>query len=56
MNVKRKEEIECMTKEQKKMETALLEFIERECEEPSTEKSIEVIPQMAHELIELWTI
>ena len=44
-----------MTTEQKRLETALLELIEREFEKPSTEKSIEVIPQMAHELIELWT-
>lgn len=43
-----------MTEEQKRLEASLLGFIEKECEKPSTEKSTEVIPQMAHELIELW--
>ena len=43
-----------MTNEQKKLEKSLLEFIEKESKKPSTEKSVEVIPQMAFALIQLW--
>ncbi len=38
----------------KRLETALLGYIESETKKPSEASRVEVIPQMAHELIELW--
>lgn len=40
--------------EKKRLESALLTFIERTAEEPVSEKEVEVLPALAHELIELW--
>lgn len=48
--VGRGEEVE----EKKRLESALLAFIERTVKEPVCEKEIEVLPALAHELIELW--
>lgn len=42
--------------EQKRLETAMLEFIEKTLKEPSTESSIAVIPEIARELINLWDL
>ena len=45
-----------MSDEQKRLETALLKFIENTVKEPLevSTKEIEILPLMAHELIELW--
>lgn len=40
--------------EKKRLEEALLSFIETTIEEPVSEKSVEILPALAHELIELW--
>lgn len=40
--------------EKKRLEEALLSFIETTTKEPASEKSIEILPELAHELIELW--
>ncbi|WP_432627228.1 hypothetical protein [Brotaphodocola sp.] len=40
--------------EKKRLESALLTFIERTAKEPVSEKEVEVLPALAHELIELW--
>ena len=40
--------------ERKRLETALLEYIEKTLKEPSHENDVRIIPAMAHELIELW--
>ena len=47
-----------LPEEQKRLESALLNFIEKTAEEPSkaSTKEIEILPLMAHELIELWKI
>jgi hypothetical protein len=45
-----------MSEEQKRLEKALLVFIEKAVSEPSTEEDIRVLPAMALVLIELWTI
>lgn len=44
-----------MTDTQKRLETALLDYIEQEIEEQRTEQ-ISIVPAVAHELIELWKI
>lgn len=43
-------------KEMKRLETAILNFIEKTVNEPVSEKDIEIILALAHELIELWKI
>lgn len=43
-----------MTEEQKRLEKALLEFIERASKNAATEKEIEALPAAAKALIELW--
>lgn len=43
-----------MTEEQKKLEKALLDFVEKETKEPSSDETIRILPQMAHDLITLW--
>lgn len=40
--------------EQKRLEEAILSFIEKTTKEPVSEKSVEILPALAHELIELW--
>lgn len=42
--------------EMRRLEEAILDFIERTVKEPMSEKSVEVLPALAHELIELWKI
>lgn len=43
---------------QERLENALLDYIEKTVKEPSkaSAKEIEILPLMAHELIELWKI
>ena len=45
-----------LPEEQKRLETALLNFIEKTAKESleASTKEIEILPLMAHELIELW--
>lgn len=45
-----------MTDTQKELEKTLIEFIQKETKEPSTEKNIETLPQMVFALIELWKL
>lgn len=47
-----------MSEKQKRLEAALLNFIEKTVEEPlkASLKEIEILPLMAHQLIELWKI
>lgn len=47
-----------MSEEQKRLEEELLNYIEKTVREPSkaSTKEIEILPLMAHELIELWKI
>ncbi len=40
--------------EKKRLENAILDFIEKTIKEPVSEKAIETLPALAHELIELW--
>lgn len=40
--------------ERKRLEDAILNFIEETTKEPASEKAIEILPALAHELIELW--
>lgn len=40
--------------DKKRLEKALLDFIEQTVKEPTSEKSVEILPALAHELIELW--
>lgn len=40
--------------EKKRLEEAILSFIEKTTKEPVSEKSVEILPALAHELIELW--
>lgn len=40
--------------EKKRLENAILDFIEKTIKEPVSEKAIEILPALAHELIELW--
>ena len=42
--------------EKKRLEDAILSFIESTTKEPVSEKAIEILPALAHELIELWKI
>ena len=44
-----------MTEEQKRLEKVLLEFIEEMKKAPTLE-TMNIIPSVAHELIELWKI
>ena len=39
-----------------RLETAILNFIEKTVNEPVSEKDVEILPALAHELIELWKI
>lgn len=44
-----------MPDEKKRLEKVILEYIERITSAPSANsKEIEILPQMVHELIELW--
>ncbi len=45
-----------MQEEQKRLEEALLNYIEKTTNEPSkaSVKEIEILPLMTHELVELW--
>lgn len=47
-----------MSEKQQRLEVALLNFIEKTVEEPlkASSKEIEILPLMAHQLIELWKI
>lgn len=45
-----------MSEEQKRLEKALLGFIERASRDAASEKEVEVIPEAALALIELWKI
>ena len=42
--------------EMERLETAILNFIEKTVNEPVSEKDVEILPALAHELIELWKI
>lgn len=42
--------------EMERLETAILNFIEKTVNEPVSEKDVEIILALAHELIELWKI
>ena len=42
--------------EMERLETAILNFIEKTVTEPVSEKDVEILPALAHELIELWKI
>lgn len=42
--------------EKKRLETALLDFIEKTVHEPTSEKDVEILPELTHELIELWKL
>jgi hypothetical protein len=44
-----------MNNEQKRLETILLECIEEEAKKTTAER-FDSIPQLAHELIELWRV
>lgn len=44
-----------MSEEMKRLEAALLEFVEETVKEPTPE-TIKVVPGVAHELIELWKL
>ena len=37
-----------------RFENEILDFIEKTIKEPMSEKAIEILPALAHELIELW--
>lgn len=43
-----------MTKEQKRLEKALLDLIERESKKPSSDETLRIIPQTADVLVKLW--
>lgn len=45
-----------MTGEQKELEKILMEFVKRESEEPSSDETIKILPEMVHDLIVLWTM
>lgn len=45
-----------MVEEKQQLESMLLRFIERTVKEPVSEKEIEILPALTHELIELWKI
>ena len=42
--------------EMERLETAILNFIEKTVNEPVSKKDVEILPALAHELIELWKI
>lgn len=42
--------------EMERLETAILNFIEKTVNEPVSEKDLEILLALAHELIELWKI
>lgn len=42
--------------EMERLETTILNFIEKTVNEPVSEKDVEILPALAHELIELWKI
>lgn len=42
--------------EMERLETAILNFIEKTVNEPVSEKDVEILLALAHELIELWKI
>lgn len=50
----KKVEVKEMSEEQKRLEKALLDFIERAPGDAASEKEVEVIPKAALALIELW--
>lgn len=43
-----------MTEEQRELEKTLLDFVKRESEEPTSDATIKILPEMAHNLITLW--
>jgi uncharacterized protein YeeX (DUF496 family) len=45
-----------MSDNQKRLENALLDFIEKTVKEPMSEEDIKILPAVAHELIILWSI
>lgn len=45
-----------MSEEQKRLEKILLDFIENASQNAASEKQVEVIPEAASALIELWKI
>ncbi|WP_024295024.1 hypothetical protein [Lacrimispora indolis] len=51
-----KVEVKEMSEEQKRLEKALLDFIERVSSNAASEKEVEIIPEAALALIELWKI
>lgn len=43
-------------KQKERLEEAVLGFIEDKTEKSSTETNMKILPQMIHELIELWKL
>lgn len=45
-----------MSEQQKRLEAALLKFIERVANEPKSEVETQILPQMAQALLSFWEI
>lgn len=39
-----------------RLEDCILDFLEKETKEPSSEAAIKILPEMAHTLVALWTL